>query len=241
MADALYLLTLKITEQVADILNPEIHGWISDACFFICIFYAPWFLKCSKMEHASNNDILCFKQVFILEKYYPALAGRLLESLMLHTWYLTRELVVTCVADDAVKKEDKQEILIELLKAENMPPDVFEKGKPKLPDITPETKLSDLVGPQSWQILQVAGVGRSDIEAWAETGEVNSSFVKFVRQLTCVNDCSERNIRLVQEYCATFHSEDMRQNAFQVARDNRQKLGHGFTKSDLKEYKTKAS
>lgn len=238
MADALYLLTLKITQDVAGILNPEIHGWITDACFFICIFYAPWFLKCSKMQNASNNDLLCFNQVFVLEKYYPALSARLLESLQLHTWYLTRELVITAVTDPNVEKDERKEILNELLKPQNMAPDIFVKGKPKLPIITAETKLSDLVGPQSWQILQVAGITRAEVEEWANTGEVDETFLTFVKQLTCVNDCAERNIRLVQEYCMSFHSEDMRQNAFQVARDNRMKLGHGFTKSDLMQYET---
>ena len=59
------------------------------------------------------------------------------------------------------------------------------------------------------------------------------SYISFVKGLPCVNDCSERNVRLVQDYIDGYHSEDMRQNLFQVVRDNRTKLTHNLTMDEL--------
>ena len=62
---------------------------------------------------------------------------------------------------------------------------------------------------------------------------VDQSFVTWVKQLTVVNDASERNVRLVQEFCDSYKSEAQRQNNFQVVKRNRKKLKADFNLSDL--------
>ena len=103
----------------------------------------------------------------------------------------------------------------------NIAPQVYRKGKPMFPEISDDIKLSDLIGPESWQILEVAGVTRSGIREWAESGFVADSFITFVKQLTCINSCSKHNISLVQDFSNSFHSEPKYQNCFQVVRSNR--------------------
>ena len=50
-----------------------------------------------------------------------------------------------------------------------------------------------------------------------------------------VNDCSERNIRLIQDFIDSHKSEDMKQNALHVVRTNRKKVDKEMPKTQLKD------
>ena len=84
----------------------------------------------------------------------------------------------------------------------------FCKGKPKMPEVGPSTELVDLVSGESWLLLQVAEVNQVYVQIWPADLTVRSflSFVDFIKGLTCVNDCSERNIRLIQDFVSGFKS-----------------------------------
>ena len=60
------------------------------------------------------------------------------------------------------------------------------------------------------------------------------AFKAFVKNLVFVNDCSERNIRLIQDFVHMYKSEDMKQNVMHVARSNRKKVDKNMPKSQLK-------
>ena len=207
---------------------------IETAAFFTGVFYAVWFLKSYMVNHAANNDLQCFQQVLILKQQYPILGRTLLLSMQRHFWYLTQDMVVLALADEDLENKIKMEMLSKLLDPQNQAPQIYAVKKPVLPIITHFTKLPDLIGPQSWYLLEVAGVSRFDVQTWAKTGDVDEAFITWVKQLTAVNDCAERNIRLVQDFCYSYKSENQRQNNFQVVKVFRKKLKTDFTKSDLK-------
>ncbi len=60
------------------------------------------------------------------------------------------------LADDNIELELKSKILDKLLNSEVS--DLFKIGKPDLPVVLMSTDLSDLFGPQSWLLLNVADV-----------------------------------------------------------------------------------
>ena len=93
-----------------------------------------------------------------------------------HTWYLTEQLILLSLADDDVKENEKTKIIMRLIEHEK--PKVFKPGKPQLPVISKETKISDLVGPESNILLSVAGVSQSEVEKWLK-GEGAESFIIF--------------------------------------------------------------
>ena len=93
--------------------------------------------------------------------------------------------------------------------------------------VTKETKLQDLIGPESWILFQILGVEKKDVESWKTNMTSNHSYNKLcncVQNTECVNDCSEQNIKLVQEFVMTSTNEDQRQKVMLAARDNRKKL-----------------
>ena len=231
MADALYIMMLRITGDVSKLMSSEESKMIETAALFISIFYSVWFLKSYIVSQAPSNDLMCFQQVMTIKKHYPVLGGELLISLQRHTWYLTQECSVLALADADLDKDIRQEMLAKLLN--NPAPETYDLQKPVLPTISSSTKLPDLIGPKSWFLLEVAGVTRADILAWGTNGVVDASFVTWVKQLTAVNDAAERNIRLVQEFCNSYKSEAQRQNNFHVVKNNRKKLKSDFNLSDI--------
>lgn len=207
---------------------------VDTASFFISIWYTPWFLKAYLTEKAPNNDLSALKEAFSIKDQYPKLGQALLKSIERHAWYLTEELVVLTIADDDVDDEVKQKIYAKLLEIEA--PEVFRVGKPNLPVLSQSTELVNLVGQNSWILLNVSGVDRIDVEKWAKDDSAESlkRFKLFVKNMSSVNDCAERNIRLIQDFVAASKSEDMKQNIMQVARDSRKKCKRDLSKCQLK-------
>jgi hypothetical protein len=75
MADALYIMMLRITGNVSKLMSSEESKMIETAALFISIFYSVWFLKSYMASQAPNNDLMFFKQVFTLKDHYPKLGA----------------------------------------------------------------------------------------------------------------------------------------------------------------------
>jgi hypothetical protein len=85
-------------------------------------------------------------------------------------------------------------------------------------------------------LLKVVCISREEVEKWIK-GEASESlhvFKTFVQNIQCTNDCTERNIRLIQEFVNGYKNEDMKQNLMLVARNNQKKLKKDLTKQQLK-------
>jgi hypothetical protein len=93
--------------------------------------------------------------LLILKKEYPDRGKELLKSMQRNFWYLTQDLVVLALADDDdFKKEVLQQMLNKLLEPQNEAPRIYEVKKPFLPTISSDKKLPDLLGPESWRLLE---------------------------------------------------------------------------------------
>ena len=78
----------------------------------------------------------------------------------------------TDLADDDLESETKVAMMEKLLTLEV--PASFRSGKPVLPLIKEDTTLTDLVGPNSWHLLQISGFSHEDVEGWL-AGKVYTS------------------------------------------------------------------
>ena len=151
-----------------------------------------------------------------------------------HAWYLTEQLVIFALSDDDVDEEVKKKMLEKLVEFDV--PEKFHIGKPDLPVITQSTELTELVGSQSWILFKVAEIPVGEVEKWIK-GDASQSFdifKRFLKSIECVNDCAERNIRLISDFVGGYRSDDMKQNLMLVARDNRKKLKKDLQKNQLK-------
>ena len=235
MADSLYILTLAMTDSIVNIMNMEEREMISKAAFFVSICYGPWFLKSYLASKATANDLQSLKSSYHIADQYPNLGNALLKSMQRHGWYLTEQLVVLALSDDDVETGTKISMVDKLLTFDV--PNTFSKLKPRLPQLERSTKLVDLIGPESWMIFSLLNITKEEVESWTEDMNKESfqQFSEFTKKLTVVNDCSERNIRLIQDFIDSHKSEDMKQNALHVVRTNRKKVDKEMPKTQLKD------
>ena len=236
MADALYLLTLHMTKSVLSVMSEEEESMVSKASMFTGICYAPWFLQSYIGERAPSNDLEAFKVSLEFQRSYGSVGLAVMRSMERQAWFLTEQLVILALADEDVPKEERDLMVENLMKVDV--PEEFLLGKPTLPEMSQETKLADLIGDQSWSLLSLLEIGKEEVKTWMEADVSNNlsyqKFAQFVKNLETVNDCAERNVKLIQDYLMTSKSEDQRQNIMLVAKDNCKKLKKDCGKEGLK-------
>ena len=207
MADANYLLTLKMTENVIDIMDEKNSKMVDISSKFVSTSYGPWFLKSSMTSKAPAQDLEVFDVAIELGEEHPNVVEALKASMLRHTWYLTESLVIISLADPDISKEQKLSILGELVKYDV--PDEIHVGKPALPKVVKESKLEDFVGDQSWHLFQIIGISKQEVTEWLsgelEDKETFKKFKEFVLQLHTTNDCAERDsLNFSDNFCVLF-------------------------------------
>ena len=147
---------------------------------FLALFYVPARLSSSIGSTAAFNDFLFLENMSQYEKFDSAVAQAASKKLAKHRWYLEKETVVYVLFSDhpAITNGDKREMAQRLL---NVPkPESFRSGLPvSNRPLMPSTKLSDLLGPESWFIFHALDLG---FEWLIESSELWNSFKSFRRQ-----------------------------------------------------------
>ena len=115
MADALYILTLRITDKITMIMSEKERNMIETAAFFTSVWYAPWFIKSYLVAKSPSNDLAAFKNAFSIKDKYLNLGAALVASVQRHNWYLTEQLVQLSLADEDVEQEVKKKMLDRLV------------------------------------------------------------------------------------------------------------------------------
>ena len=131
-------------------------------------------------------------------------------SLYYHSYYLTEKLVVVSLANGNLDKREREDLAAKIYfssnKGENIAkPTLRSKDKDNL-----KTNLRDIAGEKSWKIFNEISQDCdrliNPIEEWDDHQSFRD-FKKFVSGLTCVNDTSERKIKLIQDYVGSSMSE----------------------------------
>lgn len=247
MAYAIYLVMLDITSPVLDYLTESQTEMVEKMTTIIAVYYGPAFLKSSKTEHAVLNDFNSFKVAAILGKEFDEEVGRSLEkTLSNHTEYLSPKCIPMALADPDLAFETKTKLLKVIM--DHKVPDITEISKtaPEKVVVTDDTTLESLITQESWLIFLLLGI-ESKVEKWwiATTEGVDFQkmdsfkwFEEFIRNLSCTNDCAERNIGLIQKFVSSSINEDQRQNVLLVVRENRKLVSKNMPQSELAKLKT---
>ena len=243
MAKDIYILKMDLLKDQLTFLSIEQKKQISQLAIFVGVYFSRWFLKCAIAPSAPYLALNSFKQMIDYSEFDIGLAFTVMDSMLNHTWYLTEQWVIVCLADDECPNEEKEAVAKAL---HNTPrSDRFEPGKPKLPvNFWPETgsvpSLASFVGEKSWLLPHLLGMDpesmewiQLEVQQWA----LMSGFKRFsslVKNLTIVNDPAERGVKLIQEFVNASHDEDIRQWRMLSAGDQRKKHSKNMTKEDMK-------
>ena len=181
----------------------------------------------SGSSKAAVNDLEAYKSMVEYKNVDSKVALAVIASLQKHTWYLSPNLVVLCLADDDLSYDEKDEVAKQILKFPI--PDVFTTGQPTKVSLSKVSSLKDTITADSWLIFtQIEGVDHhtwlsKPSRDWPELSGY-CSFKSHVSNIICVNDRAERGIKLIQDYVDSCRDEELCQDLLLVAKDFRSKF-----------------
>ena len=222
MAKAIYMLKLMVLMEKITWLEQGEKMEVKIMADFISVFYAVWWLKAYLAVEAPMNDLKAFQQMRMLKKHNQKVADTCLASWRRHTWYLTEELVVICLAD--TKCPYREEVAAALLQQEVL--DEFPPKKPQLPQLEEQIwpsngelpSLAEFVGPKSrlmFSLLQFSPAELDWLQFSCDQWDRFSGyqrFSQFVKKLAVVNDAGERGVKAIQEVVGRTTLEPLRQD-----------------------------
>jgi len=195
---------------------------------FVIFVYLPYWYTASSSVNSPHNDLNLWNSINQYSNHETKNAA--LKAFQNHTWYLTEELILLSLFSPKVSDAEKQEITQKLLTCN--PSKSFKNrhgtgyGKPVLPNIQTNSKLSDFVGPSSWFFFELLNIDTSflteSIGNW-QSVDAYKGAEKKVLCLAVVNDTAERGVKLAQDFLQASKCEARYQNVLQVVEHHRQR------------------
>ena len=107
--------------------------------------------------------------------------------------------------------DEKSRLASKLLSLQSEVPESFKLEKPKFPIIDKNTKLEDLVTPQSFKFFTILGLksdwlGKSP-DMWKNDEDFNVAN-EFVNTVKVTNDIAERGIKIATDYASILTKDD---------------------------------
>ena len=253
MAKAIYYLKMSLLfSQLCKIFHPRELVEIEVMSEFTAVFYSKWWFKGTLAAVAPSGDLWAIQSMTKLKEVSPGVALPCLLSLKRHPWYLTKELVILCLADKELSCPIKKAMALALFKCER--PASLAPGKPKFPqEVFSEefqekhkdnilSGLVDLIGPELWTIPILLGLSEDDM-VWVQLEvhqwDLISGFKKvqrFVSTFSVVNDSAERGVKLIEDFVLSSTDEKLRQDMMLTVSHERKRLkANKLTKKQLKE------
>ena len=129
------------------------------------------------------------------------------------------------IVDEYIEPEVRQKMAEKLNQAQV--PEQFQTGYEALPDIAGFKYMSDLIGPNSWYLLKLANIDgywlKKHVSVWQDSQDYGK-FKEFISKMSVVNDCSERGVKLVQDYIDSARNETLRQDIMTTAKVYKSKI-----------------
>lgn len=236
MGRGLYFLKLAIFQTSINFLDNDDMVNINRAITFIALFYCKWFLMSSLAVKAPSEDLKSLNQMEKYEEVDGEVARAVIKSVKRHGWYLSQELCTFSLVDEDLDDQVRSKIAQRLL--ENPKPAQYNIGFPEIPDLSKIEDVSDLIGPLSWYLIDVANLQDVDwLHAAVYDWYKYSSYQKlkqFLSHIAVVNDAAERGVKLIQDYVDSCHNEELRQDLITLVKAHKVKNNAKTTKQELK-------
>ena len=222
MADALYILAMKLTQPIIKFLTLEEEIVFSKAAIYVASVYAKNFLQSSQIASAAHNDLCTVKEMIKMKDFDADVPQAFISSYLRHSHYLSEETVVFCLFDKSLDNKVKEKVAQQLLKT-NLP-EVFKLKKFKPVEINENSELNDYVGQNSWLIFKIVPYLSKWLESppdlWTHDSDYKN-MQRFIKRLVCVNDCCERAIKLVKDFIDSTIKEEKLQDILLVLKEHR--------------------
>ena len=145
-------------------------------------------------------------------------------SVLRHLWYLTKELVILALFDEALSNDERKEMANVLLATPK--PAVFNIGKPVFPveRMAVNQQLSVFIGECSWLIFHKLGADGDWLNLPVDDWKGDEEYCRMrvlLKDMQVVNDPAEHCIKDIHEYCNLTMDPAYREDILLVATDHR--------------------
>lgn len=183
---------------------------------FLALFFTASWMKTSNGADAPANDLQLIHDMIDFREVDKAVADTVIDKLGNHRWYLTEEVVPFALFSKHPMMTDclKQEMATRLLATPL--PEAFRLGRPVFKEITRDTTLTDLIGPESHTLFRLLDISNDWLAKPANQWSCDPTYLsaeKFVRTVKVVNDAAERGVKLISDF-ATVITTDPEQRAW---------------------------
>ena len=160
---------------------------------------------CSHLEFIKSFWLILYLMyAFSLQDFDAPVAREVKSSILRHPWYLTEQLVVLTLFDNAA--DDALKLSMATALRETPRPAAFAPGKPRFPKRTlqaPDSTLASFIGPNSWLASSLLGMDGAWLQLppveWTRDADYQQMSA-ILSDLAVVNDAAERCVRDIQEY-----------------------------------------
>ena len=234
MSKCLYVLKFSLLQHQIPSLTAVTKMKINTMSYFILFNYLSYWFTSPSLTRAASNDLKIFQDLSSFRRVNKAVSESCLLVLQRHIWYLAEDFVHVALFNKDLEDESGNLLAKQIGR---LPPSTVQIKKPDLPDITPEAKLPDFVGPRSILLFSLLKIDHTFLlaENWRDTPQY-VSMEKVITSLTPINDSSERALALATSFNGKItRYEESFQNMMLVVAAHREKYGYK-TKTDLKSF-----
>ena len=182
---------------------------------FLSVRYVKYWFLSPNVANAAINDLemwrtlneftlLSPQQLINYPRRFKEMAVAAQQKLNNHLWYLTERHIVFAFASDKVSTAVKTKMWQKLqqYKSSSTPPAVIGNGLVQMPIINQSTRLSELVGPDSFALFQILpqfdALVHTNPRSWQDL-DVFQSFKSLIENIPGTNDVCERALGLVTD------------------------------------------
>ena len=193
---------------------------------FLALFYVRHWMMATRAADAPLLDLQLIQDLLKYREVDAEVAEAVLHKLQNHGWYLTEECITFILFSNHADATPALKTAIASKISATARPASYHPGKPVFPEqITAETTLADLVGPQSYLVFDMLNIKSDWLKEPVDTWQDDSDYAKahsIVKNLKVVNDVAERGIKMMSDYAEKITTDHQhRQVLLQVVEKHR--------------------
>jgi hypothetical protein len=225
MAKAIYAIKMFLFREQLSCLDNVQQGKLRDLCIFLAAVYVKAWFMAPYAINAPNHDLMLVKELYNYQKINRAIADAALKKIAGHLWYLSPELAVVSIFDDAVPVDTKSRIALTLKteedrqkrgKSNSEDEDVssehyIKRFKSSTMENLLEVEIDYFVNEHSLRFFQRFNLKTDFLDQNPVNWPTHRSYLDglaVVRQLKVVNDCAERSVKLIKDFRGKFTKDE---------------------------------
>ena len=187
----LFLLSHQFPQSV---LSWQKKKKVESMAFFVVFPYLMSWFSSPSLVGAAENDLNLFRRLQKFSRISKKISSGASAVLQRHTWYLTEEMIPVSLFNKNIPIEERNSLAAKVgsLQATDVP-----IGKPKLPQMSGCSKLTDFIGPRSVLLFNLIGVSHKFLleDDWTSHPDYDVTEAA-LRNLPPLNDSCERSLAL---------------------------------------------